>query len=38
MVIMDGVELAKAWRVVDGDREVMAIPVGAVLRTIMLNH
>ena len=22
----------------DGDREVMAIPVGAVLRTIMLNH
>ena len=22
----------------DGDREVMAIPVGALLRSIMLNH
>ena len=30
--------LAESWRVVDGDKEVMAIPVGAVLRTIMLNH
>ena len=31
-------DLAKTWRVMDGDREVMAIPVGAVLRSIMLNH
>ena len=35
---LDDADLAKVWRVVDGDREVMAIPVGAVLRTIMLNH
>ena len=35
---LDDADLAKLWRVMDGDREVMAIPVGAVLRTIMLNH
>jgi uncharacterized damage-inducible protein DinB len=35
---LDEADLAKVWRVMDGDREVMAIPVGAVLRTIMLNH
>ena len=35
---LDDADLAKTWRVVDGDREVMAIPVGAVLRSIMLNH
>ncbi len=35
---MDDAALATMWRVVDGDREVMAIPVGALLRTIMLNH
>jgi uncharacterized damage-inducible protein DinB len=35
---MDDGSLQKMWRVVDGDREIMAIPVGAVLRTIMLNH
>ena len=35
---LDDADLAKVWRVMDGDREVMAIPVGAVLRTIMLNH
>ena len=35
---MDDAELAKTWRVVDGDREVLALPVGAVLRAIMLNH
>ena len=35
---MDDSALTKMWRVVDGDREVMAIPVGAVLRSIMLNH
>ena len=35
---MDEAGLAKIWRVVDGDREVLAIPVGAMLRSIMLNH
>ena len=35
---MDDAALAQTWRAVDGDREVMALPVGAVLRTIMLNH
>lgn len=35
---MDDAALGKMWRVVDGDREVMAIPVGALLRSIMLNH
>ena len=35
---LDDADLAKLWRVVDGDRELMAIPVGAVFRTIMLNH
>jgi uncharacterized damage-inducible protein DinB len=35
---LNDADLAKTWRVVDGDREVMAIPVGAVLRSIMLNH
>ena len=35
---LDDADLAKIWRVVDGDREVMTIPVGAVLRSIMLNH
>jgi len=35
---MDDAALAKTWRVVDGEREAMTLPVGAVLRTIMLNH
>jgi uncharacterized damage-inducible protein DinB len=35
---IDDGELGKVWRVMDGDKEVMAIPVGALLRTIMLNH
>ena len=30
--------LSGMWRVVAGDKELMAMPVGAVLRTIMLNH
>jgi uncharacterized damage-inducible protein DinB len=30
--------LPNMWRVVDGDKELMAMPVGAVLRFIMLNH
>lgn len=35
---MDDAALANSWRAVDGDREIMVLPVGAVLRTIMLNH
>lgn len=35
---MQDSDLADTWRVVDGDRELMAMPVGAVLRSIMLNH
>jgi uncharacterized damage-inducible protein DinB len=35
---MDDAGLGKTWRIVDGDREVMAIPVGALFRSIMLNH
>ena len=30
--------LGTMWRVVSGDRELMAIPVGAAVRSIMLNH
>jgi uncharacterized damage-inducible protein DinB len=30
--------LADTWRVVDGDRELMAIPIGGMLRMLMLNH
>ena len=35
---MDDAALGGMWRVVDGDREVMAIPIGAMFRSIMLNH
>ena len=35
---LDDEALARPWRVVQGDHEVMSMPVGAVLRTIMLNH
>jgi len=35
---LDEAALGKMWRLMDGDREVMAIPVGAMLRTLMLNH
>ena len=35
---MDDAALGRTWRVVDGDREVMAVPVGGLLRSIMLNH
>ena len=30
--------LGNIWKVVDGEKELMAMPVGAVLRFIMLNH
>ena len=35
---IDDAALANAWRMVDGDREVMTMPVGALLRALMLNH
>jgi uncharacterized damage-inducible protein DinB len=35
---MDDTSLTKIWRVTEGDREIMALPIGAVLRSIMLNH
>ncbi len=35
---MSDADLAATWRLVDGDREIMAVPVGALLRSIMLNH
>ncbi|PYR56114.1 MAG: damage-inducible protein DinB [Acidobacteria bacterium] len=35
---MDDAALGKIWRAMDGEREVMALPVGALLRSIMLNH
>jgi uncharacterized damage-inducible protein DinB len=38
LLAMDDAALARTWRAVDGDREVMALPVGALLRSIMLNH
>jgi uncharacterized damage-inducible protein DinB len=37
LAIGDG-GLADVWRVVEGGRELMAIPVGGVVRSIMLNH
>ena len=30
--------LGNMWRVVQGDRELMTMPVGAAVRSIMLNH
>jgi uncharacterized damage-inducible protein DinB len=35
---MDDADLQRTWRLVHGDQELMAMPVGAILRTIMLNH
>lgn len=35
---MDDQRLQDLWSLVDGDRVVMSMPVGAVVRTIMLNH
>ncbi|HEY7057487.1 MAG TPA: DinB family protein [Vicinamibacterales bacterium] len=35
---MDDASLARTWKAVDGDKELMAIPVAALFRTIMLNH
>jgi uncharacterized damage-inducible protein DinB len=35
---MDDADLQRTWRLVHGDQELMAMPVGGILRTIMLNH
>ncbi|MGB7219851.1 MAG: DinB family protein [Vicinamibacterales bacterium] len=35
---MDDSALGATWRILRGDEEVMAMPRGAVLRAIMLNH
>jgi uncharacterized damage-inducible protein DinB len=34
----DDAALAKTWRLVDGEKELLALPVGALLRSLMLNH
>jgi len=34
----DDAALAETWTVVDGEKEVMAMPRAAVIRTILLNH
>jgi uncharacterized damage-inducible protein DinB len=38
LAALNDADLAKTWRLMDGDREVMAVPVAALLRSIMLNH
>jgi uncharacterized damage-inducible protein DinB len=35
---MNDAALGETWRLMHGDQEVMALPRGAVLRSIMLNH
>ena len=35
---MTDADLSQVWRLMDGDREMLALPVGALLRTLMLNH
>ena len=34
----DDAKMAATWRLKNGDREIMAMPSVAVVRTIMLNH
>jgi len=34
----DDASLTSMWRLMDGDRELFAVPRGALLRTLMLNH
>lgn len=31
-------DLAKMWRLMEGEREIFAVPLGGLFRTIMLNH
>ena len=35
---MDDAVLARPWRMTHGERELMAMPRGALLRNVMLNH
>jgi uncharacterized damage-inducible protein DinB len=35
---MEDASLGNMWSVVDGDRVVFALPLGAMFRSIMLNH
>lgn len=35
---LDDAAMGGLWRLVDGEREMMALPVGALLRSLMLNH
>jgi uncharacterized damage-inducible protein DinB len=35
---LDDAALDDTWRLTNGDRELMAIPRGAFLRSVMLNH
>jgi uncharacterized damage-inducible protein DinB len=35
---MDDATLMATWRMMDGDREIFAVPRAAMLRSIMLNH
>ena len=35
---LDDAALGSTWRMVDGDREMLAMPRAALLRTVMLNH
>ena len=35
---LDDAEMMSTWRMMNGDRELLAIPRAAVLRSIMLNH
>ena len=35
---MNDETLLQTWRIVDGDREILALPRVAFLRSIMLNH
>ena len=35
---MDDAALTNAWRMMNGDREIMAMSRGALLRSVMLNH
>lgn len=36
--VMRNEQLDRMWRVVDGERDVVSMPVGALLRSVMLNH
>ena len=35
---LDDAQLASMWRLVDGDREIFAVPLGALFRSLMFNH